>query len=156
MKRVCVLALCALLLTACARSAAPANPITQRIHASVTAEQGEEEYRLDVEKDSDEVATYTFSYPESVKGLTYSYLGEACTVSFHGLAIALADCPNGVADRLHEVLTAKTPPAYQKETKSYSGETENLSYRMFTLSDGNVSVIRLEKPKICYYFQYTP
>ena len=156
MKRLCVLVLCAVCLTACGKSVHSADPITQCVRASVTAEQGEEEYRLDVEKDSDEVATYTFSYPESVKGLSYSYLGDDCTVSFHGLTLSLSDCPNGVADLLHEILTAEEPPLYQNETKSYSGSTENLSYRMFTLSDGNISVIRLDNPQICYYFNYTP
>ncbi len=146
-----------LILCGCAKSDAPDDPITDRVKSKVTVVvSAEEEYHLSVDKDTDGVARYTFSFPDEVKGLEYSYVGDECTVSFNGLSLSLSSSPNGVVDRLHTVLCSQEPVSYDNESGSFIGSTDNFSYRIFTISDGNLSIIRTVDPEYCYYFNYDP
>ena len=145
----------ALALTACGRTAQPVPPLTQTVACSVTARVGETEYRLDIAKDSDEVAAYCFTYPEAVAGLTYAYIGETCTVSFLGQSLAPPADARSIVSVLHQALTASAP-VYRPQESCFVGEGAGVPYRLYSLSDGNVSVIRTEDPPIEYYFNYAP
>ena len=158
MRRIIAIALILpLLVCGCAKAQAPPEPITDRVVAKVTVvHSSDEEYHISVEKDTDGVARYAFSFPDAVKGLEYSYVGDECTVSFNGLSISLANSPNGIVDRLHTVLCNNTPLTYDKDSGSFIASADNFSYRIFTLSDGNLSIIRITDPEYCYYFNYDP
>ncbi len=149
--------LCLLFMAGCSKGVQPKEPITDAVTAKVTViGDGDREYRLDVQKDLDGVARYSFTFPDDVKGLEYSYVGSECTVSFNGLSLSLGNSPNGVVDCLHIVLCNKAALTYDNEAGCFLGATDNFSYRLFTLSDGNLSVIRLDEPKFNYYFNYNP
>ena len=158
MKRVCVLLLTSIfLLCGCSKGETLPDPITDRVKAKVTVViSASEEYHISVDKDTDGVARYSFSYPDEVKGLEYAYVGDECTISFNGLSISLANSPNGVVDRLHLILCCSTQVSYDKDSGSFLGSADNFSYRIFTLSDGNLSIIRITEPEYCYYFNYDP
>lgn len=158
MKRIILLCISfALLLCSCAKSDTLPDPITDAVKAKVTVVvSSQEEYHISVEKDTDGVARYVFSFPDGVNGLEYSYVGDECTVSFNGLSLSLANSPNGVVDRLHMILCSNEPMSYDKDSGSFVGSTDNFSYRIFTLSDGNLSIIRTTDPEYCYYFNYDP
>lgn len=147
----------AVFLCSCASQSPPPDPVLDSVKGKVTAIGSDDmEYHITVEKDSDSVARYSFTYPDEVKGLEYAYVGEQCTVTYQGLELSLSTCPNGVVDRLHLILTNKAPLAYDNDSGSFDGSTENFSFRIFTLSDGNLSIIRVSEPEFCYYFNYDP
>lgn len=137
------------------RAAPPPLPLTESVHCAVTAVVGENEYHLTVEKDSDEIATYRFTFPEAIDGLTYAFVGGEHTLSFGGLSYPAGGSVTGAVDRLHQVLTFdRSRLAYGPD--GFLAETESGRFRILTLSDGNVSEIVSEDNEIYCYFNYAP
>lgn len=151
-----IVSVCLILMTlASCRAAEPPLPLTESVRCSVTALAGDVEYRLLVEKDSDEIATYRFISPGILEGLTYEFVGPERRISFCGQSYAPAAAPNGVADLLHVVLTFDRS-LLRYESGGHTADAAAGRFRILTLSDGNVSEIVSEDERIHYYFHYAP
>ena len=144
------------LLSGCTVRQSAKTPIVDGIKCAVTAVYDEEEYHFSVDRTSSDMAQYTLSYPEDLNGLSYTFLSDECTLSYNGLQISLYSAPNGVIDILNTVLANCVELTYDSATLSFIGEYNNLKYHIFTMNDGNLSVITVGEPNISYYFNFTP
>ena len=153
-RRIVVFCLVLTALTACA-ARVPPLPLTESVHCTATAVAGGSEYRLSVEKDSDEIATYRFLAPEAIEGLTYAFVGSECTVSYCGMAYAACGSVTGVVDRLHEALTFDRS-VLLRETDGFTADAKSGRFLILTLSDGNVSEIASEDDQIHVFFHFAP
>ena len=137
------------------RAAPPAPPSLQTVSCEVTALTVDAEYRIDVRKETDELATYCFRFPAEADGLTYEFLGAKRRVSFHGSELPSSPALCGVADVLHAALTLGSD-AFRYEDGCYVAASDQGQIRLSVLSDGNVSRIEAPDVGIVYYFNYAP
>ncbi len=146
----------AVLVCGCTVRAPSKKPIVDGIKCAVTAVYAEDEYHFSVDRTSSDMAQYTLSYPEDLNGLSYTFLNDECTLTYNGLQISLYSAPNGVIDILNTVLANCSELNYDSATLSFTGEYNNLKYHVFTMNDGNLSVISVLEPNISYYFNFNP
>ena len=155
--RFAALAACiAVMFSSCASAQTAKAPIVDGIKCAVTAVYADEEYHFSVDRTSSDMAQYILSYPEDLNGLSYTFLNDECTLTYNGLQISLYTAPNGVIDILNMVLSNSGELSYDNATLSFTGEYNNLKYHIFTMNDGNLSVISVLEPNISYYFNFNP